>query len=497
MSEASANANTVVSRVPARMDRLPWARWHWLVIAALGITWILDGLEVTIVGTIASVLTEPVSGLNLSSSQIGLAGSIYIIGAITGSLFFSYLTDKFGRKKLFLITLAVYLTASVATAFSFNFWFFAICRFFTGTGIGGEYSAIYSAVDELIPARVRGRVALFISGSYWIGTMAGSALSIVLLNPAIIDQYWGWRLAFGLGGVLGVGILLIRRFLPESPRWLATHGRNDEAERIAGDIENDVKRQTGREELPPIDEDETITVEQRESIGFGLIARAMFQMYPKRTVLGLTLMASQAFLYNAVFFTYALILSNFYDVPGSHIGYYIFPFAVGNILGPWLLGPLFDSLGRVPMISGCYAIAGVLMAVTGYLFQQDVLNATTQTALWMIVFFFASAAASAAYLTVSEVFPMEIRAMAIALFYSIGTGIGGISGPLIFGKLIDAATQNGDRTFLLYAYLIGAGFMVVAAVVEVILGVRAEQQSLESVAAPLTAIKEQTGATTG
>ncbi len=477
------------------MDRLPWSRWHWLVIAALGITWILDGLEVTIVGVIASVLTDPASGLNLSSSQIGLAGSIYIVGAITGSIFFSYLTDKFGRKKLFLITLAVYLIASVATAFSFSFWFFALARFFTGTGIGGEYSAIYSAVDELVPARVRGRVALFISGSYWIGTMLGSALSIVVLNPDIIDQFWGWRIAFGLGGVLGIGILLIRRFLPESPRWLATHGRNDEAEQIAGDIEDDVKRSTGLEELPPIDEDEKITVEQRGSIGFKLIAKAMFQMYPKRTVLGLTLMASQAFLYNAVFFTYALILSNFYNVPGGHIGYYIFPFAVGNILGPWLLGPLFDSIGRVQMISGCYFIAGALMAITGYLFQQDVLNATTQTALWMIVFFFASAAASAAYLTVSEVFPMEIRAMAIALFYSIGTGIGGISGPFIFGNLIDAATKSGDRTFLLYAYLIGAVFMVVAAIVEVILGVRAEGQSLESIAAPLTAIEEATGAT--
>ncbi len=494
MSDASAKANTVVSQVPARMDRLPWARWHWLVVAALGITWILDGLEVTIVGVIASVLTEPVSGLNLSGSQIGLAGSIYIVGAITGALFFSYLTDKFGRKKLFLITLAVYLIASVATAFSFSFWFFALCRFFTGAGIGGEYSAIYSAVDELIPARIRGQVALFISGSYWIGTMMGSALSIVLLDPDIIDQFWGWRIAFGLGGILGIGILLIRRYLPESPRWLATHGQNDEAERIVGAIEDDVKRQTGREELPPIDEDETITIEQRGSIGFGLIARAMFQMYPKRTVLGLTLMAAQAFLYNAVFFTYALILSNFYGVPSGHIGYFIFPFAVGNILGPWLLGPLFDRVGRVPMISGCYLTAGALMAVTGWLFQQDVLNATTQTALWMIVFFFASAAASAAYLTVSEVFPMEIRAMAIALFYAIGTGVGGISGPLIFGRLIDAATESGDRTLLLYAYLIGAGFMIVAAVVELILGVRAEKKSLESIAAPLTAIKEQTGA---
>ncbi len=205
---------------------------------------------------------------------------------------FSYLTDKFGRKKLFLITLAVYLIASVATAFSMNFVFFAVCRFFTGAGIGGEYSAIYSAVDELVPARVRGRVALFISGSFWIGTMLGSALSIVLLDPNIISQFWGWRIAFGLGGVLGIAILLIRRHVPESPRWLATHGRNDEAERIVGEIENDVKQQTGRGELPPVRE-EPIHIEQRESIGFGLIFRAMFQMYPKRTFLGLTLIGSQ------------------------------------------------------------------------------------------------------------------------------------------------------------------------------------------------------------
>ena len=491
MSEASANANTVVSQVPARMDRLPWARWHWLVIAALGITWILDGLEVTIVGNIASRLTEPVSGLNLTSAQVGLAGGIYIAGACSGALFFSYLTDRFGRKKLFLITLAVYLTFSFLTAFSFSFWSFALFRFFAGTGIGGEYSAIYSAVDELIPARVRGQVALAISGSYWIGTMMGSALSIVLLNEAIVDQFYGWRIAFGLGAVLGICVLLIRRYVPESPRWLATHGRNDEAERITGEIEEDVKRETGRDELPPIDESEKITVEQRESIGFGIIFRAMFQMYPKRTVLGLTLMASQAFLYNAIFFTYALVLTNFYGIDGSSVGYYIFPFALGNVLGPILLGRLFDRIGRVQMISGCYFVAGALMAFTGYLFSQDILTAVTQTALWCVIFFFASAAASAAYLTVSEIFPMEIRAMAIALFYAIGTGIGGISGPVIFGSLIEA----GGRGNLFIAYLIGAGFMIVAAIVEVILGVRAEQQSLESVASPLTAIEESTGAT--
>ena len=481
---------TVESHVPARLDRLPWSRWHWLVIAALGITWILDGLEVTIVGNIASILTRPESGLNFTASQIGLAGGIYIAGACLGALFFSYLTDKYGRKKLFLITLAVYLIFSFLTAFSWNFWSFVFFRFFAGAGIGGEYSAIYSAVDELIPARVRGRVALAISGSYWIGTMLGSALSVVLLNPAIVDQFYGWRLAFGLGAILGIAVLLIRRYVPESPRWLATHGQNEEAERITGDIEDQVRHTTGRA-LPPPDE-QPIVIEQRGSIGFGLIAQAMFTMYPKRALLGLTLMSSQAFLYNAVFFTYALILTNFYHIPPGSVGYYIFPFAVGNVLGPWLLGGLFDKVGRVPMISGCYFISGALMMLTGYLFAQDALSAVTQTLLWSVIFFFASASASAAYLTVSEIFPMEVRAMAIALFFAISTAIGGITGPIIFGNLIEA----GSRDHLFIAYLIGAGFMILAAVVELILGVKAEGRSLESIAAPLTAIRQATGATT-
>jgi MFS family permease len=485
-----AEARVVESYVPARMDRLPWARWHWLVVAALGITWILDGLEVTMVGIIAGVLTEPESGLGFTESQIGLAAAIYIIGAVIGALVFSYLTDRFGRKKLFLITLALYLTASVLTAFSWNFFSFVIFRFFAGAGIGGEYSAIYSAVDELVPARVRGRVALAISGSYWIGTMMGSALSLLVLNPEIFPTFWGWRFSFALGGILGIAVLLIRRYVPESPRWLATHARNEEAEQTVDEIENQVREQTGRD-LPAVRQ-EPILIEQRGGIGFGLIARAMFLMYPKRTVLGLTLMISQAFLYNAVFFTYALILTNFYDVPSGSIGYYIFPFAIGNILGPWLLGPLFDSIGRVQMISGCYIIAGILMALTGWLFTLEILSAATQTALWCIIFFFASAAASAAYLTVSEVFPMEIRAMAIALFYAIGTGVGGTIGPILFGNLIEA----GGRGPLFIAYLIGAGAMIGAAIVELILGVRAEGQSLESVAAPLSEIKEATGAAT-
>ena len=487
MSEGSASTHAIESQIPARMDRLPWARWHWLVVMALGITWILDGLEVTIVGNIAGRLTEPVSGLDFTEGQVGLAAGIYIAGACTGALFFSYLTDRYGRKKLFIITLAVYLFFSFLTAFSPNFLFFVVCRFLAGTGIGGEYSAIYSAVDELIPARFRGQVALAISGSYWIGAMMGSALAIVILNENVVNQFYGWRIAFALGGVLGICVLLIRRYVPESPRWLVTHGRSEEAEETTAMIERQVAQQTGRE-LPPV-EGQSITIEQRESIGFGIILKAMFQMYPKRTILGLTLMSSQAFLYNAIFFTYALVLTGFYGIDASTVPYYIFPFAIGNVLGPLLLGRLFDTVGRVTMISGCYFISGALLALTGYLFYQEILTAATQTALWCVVFFFASAAASAGYLTVSEIFPMEIRAMAIAMFYAIATALGGISGPVIFGNVI--GTGNAFNLFL--CYLFGAGLMIFAAIVEVVLGVRAEGQSLENVATPLTAIEKATG----
>jgi MFS family permease len=476
---------TVETRVPARIDRLPWSRWHTLVIFALGVTWVLDGIEVSIASNIADSLTNPESGLALSAAQVGYATGIYIAGACSGALFFSYLTDRFGRRRLFLITLSVYLIFSVLTAFSWDFLSFALFRFLAGTGIGGEYSAIYSAIDELIPARVRGQLALFVSGTYWGGAMVASLLTAVLLNPGVVDQFYGWRIAFALGAVLALGILLVRRYVPESPRWLMTHGRTEEAERVVGEIEDEVRRYTGREELPPVES--SITVEQRESIGFGLIARAMFQMYPMRTVLGLVLMASQAFLYNAIFFTAGLVLGSFFGVPSSSIPYYLVFFALGNLLGPLLLGRLFDQVGRRSMIAGCYLVAGTLMALTGYLFYQDVI---AQTALWVVLFFFASAAASAAYLTVSEVFPMEIRAMAIALFYAVGTALGGITGPIIFGQLIG----TGDRGSLLIGYLVAAGLMVAAALVELILGVKAERRSLESIAAPLTAIRQETGA---
>lgn len=483
-------ARTVETRVPARIDRLPWSRWHTMVIVALGVTWILDGIEVSIAGNIADTLTNPETGLGFSAAQVGYATGIYIAGACTGALFFSYLTDRYGRRRLFLVTLAVYLIFSVLTAFSWSFFSFALFRFLAGMGIGGEYSAIYSAIDEMIPARVRGQLALFVSGTYWGGAILASLLTVVLLNPEFVDQFYGWRFAFALGAVLALGVLLVRRYVPESPRWLMTHGKVDEAERVVGEIEDEVRRYTEREELPPV-EGEPITIEQREAIGFGLIARVMFKMYPVRTVLGLVLMASQAFLYNAIFFTAGLVLGSFFGVPPGSIPYYLVFFALGNLLGPFLLGPLFDRVGRRPMISGCYATAGILMALSGYLFYQDVIGAAAQTALWVALFFFASAAASAAYLTVSEVFPMEIRAMAIALFYAVGTALGGITGPVIFGQLIG----TGDRGTLFIGYLVAAALMIVAALVEWVIGVKAERRSLESIAAPLTAIQQETGAT--
>jgi MFS family permease len=461
-----------------------------MVVIGLGTVWILDGLAVTIVGAIGGRLTEEGSGIGLTAAQVGAAGSAYILGACAGALYFGRLADRIGRKKLFMLTLAIFMAGSVATAFASSFAFFLVCRVITGAGVGGEYSAIHSAVDELIPARVRGQIALAISGSYWGGAALGSSVSVALLNATFLSVFYSWRIAFAIGAILGLAVLLIRRYVPESPRWLATHGRNDEAERVIGRIEERVKEDTGREELPPVDENETIIIEQRESIGFSPIARAMFQMYPRRTVLGLVLMTAQAFLYNAVLFTYGLILTNYFGVPGTNAGYYLAVFAIGNLMGSLLLGRLFDRVGRRSMISGCYLVAGALMAFSGYLFYLDLLDATTLTAIWTVMFFFASSAASAAYLTVSEVFPMEIRAMAIALFYALGTALGGITGPIIFGQLIG----TGDRSNLLFGYGIAAVLMIVAAIVELILGVRTEQRSLEDIATPLTAIQRETGA---
>jgi MFS family permease len=476
----SVETGRITTDIPARLDRLPWVRWHWLVVIGLGTVWILDGLEVTIVGSMSDALKSPDTGLGMSSSQIGFAGASYVAGACVGALFFGQLTDRLGRKKLFMVSLGVYTVATVLTAFSMNpMWYFA-ARFITGTGIGGEYAAINSAIDELIPAKYRGRVDIAINGSFWVGAAGGALLTIPLLDPTVIDQAWGWRLAFGLGAILAVGILLVRRNVPESPRWLFIHGREQEADEIVRDIERTVSEESGKELH---DVSETITIRQRKSIGIPLIAKTVFTMYPRRTVLCFSLFVGQAFLYNAFFFTYGDTLTTFLGV--KQTGWYIAVFAASNFAGALLLSPLFDSVGRVKMITGTYIGSGVLLAVAGF-FLAD-FSAVTLTLMGAIIFFMASAGASAAYLTASEIFPMETRALCIAFFYAIGTAVGGISGPLFFGWLIDKGTASGDITTIAIGYYIGAALMVAGGLVEAFLGVKAEGQSLESIAQPLTA----------
>lgn len=471
----------ITTDIPARMDRLPWSRWHWLVVLGLGTVWILDGLEVTIVGSMTDALADPKTGLGMSSFDVGLAGAMYVAGACAGALFFGQLTDRFGRKKLFLITLGVYTGATVLTAFSMTpLWYF-VARFITGAGIGGEYAAINSAIDELIPAKYRGRVDVAINGSFWVGAAGGALLTIPLLDPTKVDQEWGWRLAFGLGAILAIGILIVRRTVPESPRWLFIHGREDEGEEIVRDIEQRVTSESGKD-LPSVSD--TITIRQRKTISLALIAKTVFTMYPKRTVLCFSLFVGQAFLYNAFFFTYGDTLIEFMDV--KQTGYYIAVFAVSNFIGALFLGPLFDRIGRVKMLTGTYVLSGALLTYTGM--TLDSYSAVSLTAMGCLIFFVASAGASAAYLTASEVFPMETRALCIAFFYAIGTAAGGIAGPLLFGKLIEDAVNGGEGiSAIAVGYYIGGALMIAGGIVAAFLGVKAEGRSLESIAKPLTA----------
>ncbi|MFJ3161141.1 MFS transporter [Streptomyces kanasensis] len=471
---------TVTTQIPARLDRLPWSRWHWMIVIGLGTVWILDGLEVTIVGNMAGRLSEEGSGLAISSAQVtGVAAALYVAGACSGALLFGWLTDRYGRKKLFLITLAVYLGATAMTAFSYSSWWFFLFRFLTGMGIGGEYAAINSAIDELIPSKYRGRVDLVINGSFWLGAMGGSLLSVVLLDTDILPKDIGWRVSFGLGVVLGLAVLLVRRHVPESPRWMFIHGREEGAEAIVADAERRVERDTGKALAPPAG---SITIKQRQSIGFVEIARTLVRTYPRRAVLGFALFVGQAFLYNAITFGFGAILATFYDVPSGSTGYFFAVIALGNFLGPLTLGRLFDTWGRRPMIAGTYLLSGALLFVTAWLFGQEVLTATTLTACWCVVLFFASAGASSAYLTVSEIFPMETRAMAIAFFYAVGTAAGGISGPLIFAEL----TESGVVGDTVLAFCLGAAVMVVGGLVALFFAVAAERKSLEEIATPLS-----------
>jgi MFS family permease len=470
---------TISTQVPARLDRLPWAGFHWRIVIGLGTVWILDGLEVTIVGAIDARLTEAGSGIAMNASDIGTAAAIYVAGACVGALFFGQLTDRFGRKRLMMITLAIYILATVATAFAFAAWYFFLCRFFTGAGIGGEYAAINSAIDELIPARNRGQVDTSINGSYWVGSAIGGLAALFLLDTAIFAKDFGWRLAFGAGAILGLGILLVRRHVPESPRWLFIHGREQEAERIVDSIEQEVQQETHR---PLSEPGSSITVRQRESIPFRELAKVALRYYPTRALLGLALFVGQAFLYNAVTFDLGTLLNTFFGVASSAVPYFTVIFAVGNFAGPLLLGRLFDTVGRKPMITGTYLISAGLTFLLAILLVAGSLNAWTFILVVTVTFFFASAGASSAYLTVSEVFPMETRALAIAFFYAIGTGIGGISGPLLFGHFI----ESGSARIVAIGFFIGAAVMAIGGLAEIFFGVRAEGVPLENIAKPLT-----------
>jgi MFS family permease len=466
------------SDIPARLDRLPWSRWHWRVVFALGIAWVLDGLEVTIVGSIGSVL-ERADTLALDAQQIGWAGSLYVAGAVVGALVFGRLADRLGRKRLFLATLAVYMVATIATAFSTGFVTFALCRFATGIGIGGEYAAINSAIDELIPARVRGRVNLGINGSFWIGAALGALMALVLLDARVLGPQLGWRAGFLLGAALSVAIVIVRRQVPESPRWLLAHGREAEAQRIVAGIEEEVRAAHGAD--LPAPSHAGVSFSRNASPTMRDVAHVLTRKYPARSAVVLALMVSQAFFYNAIFFTYALVLTRFFAVDATRVGLFIFPFAAGNVLGPLVLGPLFDRIGRRRMIAATYALSGVTLLATGVAFVDGLLNAVSMTLAWSAVFFLASAAASSAYLTVSEVFPLEMRAVAISIFYAVGTAIGGFAAPAMFGALI----ATGSRANVFAGYAFGAVLVIAAAAVAWRWAVDAERKPLEEVAPPM------------
>ncbi|HVU52380.1 MAG TPA: MFS transporter [Polyangia bacterium] len=461
------------SDVPARLDRLPWSPWHWRVVVALGITWMLDGLEVTLVSAIGPVLMRP-DTLGLSSTELGGTATAYLAGAVLGALVFGRLTDLFGRKRLFLVTLAVYLLATLASGLAWSFGSFCAFRFLTGAGIGGEYSAVNSAIDELIPARVRGRADLGINSTYWLGTALGAALTFVLLDPRLLPPSLGWRCVFAVGAALGASVLALRRHVPESPRWLLLHGRDEDAEAIVGDIEQEVTR--GRPAaLPRVER--RVSLEAKGSVTFAGIARVLLRRNARRTVLGLSLMIAQAFAYNGVFFTYALVLARFYGVAPGHVSLYLLPFALSNLLGPLALGHLFDRVGRRKMIALTYSTSGALIVLAGGGLLGAWFGPVTQTLAWSAVFFVASSAASSAYLTVSELFPVELRGMAIALFYAAGTALGGVAAPALFGALL----ETGRRAPVFAGYVVGAALMLAAAGVTLVFGVAAEGRSLEAV----------------
>jgi MFS family permease len=474
---------SIRSLIPARIDRLPWSPFHTRMVVALGVAWILDGLEITVASAVVDKLTQP-DTLGLSSTQAGLIATVYLLGEVVGALFFGRLSDKLGRKRLFVVTLAVYLIGSGLTAFTLGNsvgWvgFLYLTRFISGMGIGGEYAAINSAIDELIPAKYRGRVDIAVNGTYWAGAIIGTLGTYIFLNQ--LDPGLGWRVAFLLGPVLGLVIIFVRRHLPESPRWQVMHGHAQEAEDTIAYIEQEVEH--GGRALPKVGDDRAIELKPAENIGYLALARVLFKEYPSRSIYGASLMITQSFLYNAIFFTYTLVLGNFYGVKSEQAPLFLIAFAVGNLAGPLTIGHLFDTIGRKKMISGTYIVSGLLLAITAFLFQADVLTAVTQTIAWCVIFFFASAGASSAYLTVSEIFPQEVRAKAIAVFFAIAQCFGAL-GPVIYGALIGEGQSRGP---LFYGYLLGAGVMIAGGLVAAFLGVSAEGKSLEDVATPLSA----------
>jgi MFS family permease len=485
MSAATATAR-IRSTIPARLDRLQWSPFHTRMVAGLGAAWILDGLQITISSSVTGELTKP-STLGMTSTEVGLIASIYLVGEVFGALIFGRMSDRLGRKRLLITTLLLYLFGTGLAAFVTGHhtgWlvFFYATRFIAGMGIGGQYAAINSAIDEMMPSKYRGRVDIWINGTYWAGAILGSFASLIFLNAFATNV--GWRLAFLMGPVLALVVLYVGRTLPESPRWLMTHGRVEEAEKELAKIEQAAIK--AGQTLEPVGDDAAIELIPEKQYGYVRFLGLVFHRYTKRAILGATLMITQSFLYNAIFFTYALVLVQFYGVSATKVPLYGLAFSVGNLIGPLLLGPLFDTVGRKKMISGTYILSGALLAISGWLFDQHDLTAASQTFVWVVIFFFASAGASAAYLTVSETWPIEIRAEAIAVFFAIAQLFGAL-GPAFYGWLIG---DGSSRTGLFIGYLVGAGIMILGGVVEIVFGINAEGKSLEAVTRPLTATDE-------
>ncbi len=498
MSQATGGGDGIVrSLVPARMDRLPWSGFHWRVVIALGITWVLEGVEIALAGAIGGFLSDPAQRgktLFMDAEMVGWAGFVYLVGEIVGALYFGRQADKLGRRRLFIVTLALYLIANAVTAFSFAPWFYLMTRFFAGMGIGGEYAAIHSAIDELTPAKYRGRVDIAIAGTYWGGAMMAAGAGLILLNTDYVPANWGWRIALLLGPLIGLSIWPLRKYIPESPRWQLTHGYENEAEATVDKIEADLRAKGVVLEDP--DPAHAVVIRKQPQPSIATVAKTLFRDYRSRLILGLTLMVTQSFLYNAIFFTYGLILQSVYGVPSGSIAYYYFPFAAGNLLGPLLLGRLFDTVGRRKMIALTYCSSAILLGVSGWLFSEGMLNAQTQTILWCVIFFIASAAASSAYLTVSEIFPVEMRAQSISLIFATAQGFGAL-GALLFGKIVAAATSEAnvggklqkvltDPDPLTFGFALAAGVMFVGGVVGWFFGVDAEGKSLEDIAPPMS-----------